>query len=72
MVSEMRGKVTVECRKLHDEWHYLSSYHNVVRKIRSRKIEYVGHVTHFSEARNTYTIFCWKSSREETSRKTYA
>jgi len=41
-----------------------------IRVIKSRRMRWVGHITHMGEVRNAYSIFCWKTGREQTTWKT--
>jgi hypothetical protein len=50
-------KLTREWRKLHNEGlHNLYSPPNIIRKIRSRKMRWAGHVAHTGEERKVYKV----------------
>jgi hypothetical protein len=66
-----RDEVMGEWRKLHnEELHILYSTSNIVRQIKSRKMRWVGHVTHMGE--ESVQNFGGKARREETTWKTKA
>jgi hypothetical protein len=57
-----KDEVTKEWRKLHnEELHNLYSSHNIVRKIKSRRMRRVGHVAHMGEGRGVYRILVGKT-----------
>ncbi|KAJ4435460.1 hypothetical protein ANN_18076 [Periplaneta americana] len=52
-----RDEVTGEWRKLHNtELHALYSSHDIIRKIKSRRLRWAGHVARMSESRNAYRV----------------
>jgi hypothetical protein len=56
-----RDEVTGDRRKLHnEELHNLYSSPNIIRKIKSRKIRWTGHVARMGETRNAYMILVGK------------
>jgi hypothetical protein len=55
-----RDEVTGGWRKLHKEFHNVSSSLNVVRIIKSRRIGWAGHAAHMREMRNAYKILVGK------------
>jgi hypothetical protein len=57
-----RGEVTGELKRLHNEELYdLNRSSNIIRTIKSRRIRWMGHVTHMEERRGTYTVLVGKS-----------
>jgi hypothetical protein len=56
-----RDEVKVEWRKLHNEELYnLYTLPNIIRRIKSRRMRWAGHVTRMGEKRNVYRILLWK------------
>jgi hypothetical protein len=67
-----RDKVTAEWRKLHNwELHNFCSSPNIIRKIKSRRLRWVGHVERMGREKSVQG-FGAKARREETTRKTEA
>jgi hypothetical protein len=59
-----RDEVTGEWRKLHnEEFHDLYSSPSIIRKIKSRRMRWVGHVARMGR-RGTRTDCWWESQRE--------
>jgi hypothetical protein len=57
-----RDEVTGECRKLHNgELHNLYSSSDIIRKIKSRRIRWAGHVARMGEGRNVYRVLVGKA-----------
>jgi hypothetical protein len=52
-------EVTQECRKLQEKLHNLSSSQNIIRKIKSRRIRWAGHVVRMAE-RKVYKVLVGK------------
>jgi hypothetical protein len=56
--------VTGEWRKLHnEELHNLYSSPDIIRKVKSRRMRWAGHVARMGEERNKYK-FWWESPKE--------
>jgi hypothetical protein len=56
-----REEVTGEWRKLHnEELHNLHCSPNIIRKIKSRRMTWAGHVARMGEKRNAYRILVGK------------
>jgi hypothetical protein len=56
-----RDEVTGELRKLHHEkLHFLNSFSNIIRQIKSRRMRWAGHVTRMGEERKVYKILVEK------------
>jgi hypothetical protein len=52
-----RDEVTGEWRKLHnEELHILYCSANIIKRIRSRRMRWAGHVARMGEERNVYTV----------------
>jgi hypothetical protein len=50
-----RYEVTGEWRKLHnEELHYLYSYPDIIRQVKSRRMRWAGHVARMGEERKVY------------------
>jgi hypothetical protein len=63
----MRGEATEGWRKLHnEELHNLYSSPNRIRMIKSRRMEWAGHVARMGEKRNAYRILVGKPEGKET------
>jgi hypothetical protein len=59
-----RGEVIGGCRKLHnEELHNLYSSPSIIRKIKSRRIGWAGHVARM-ERRGMHLRFWWESQKE--------
>jgi hypothetical protein len=57
-----RDEVTGEWRRLHNgELHNLYSPSDIIRRIKSRKMKWAGHVTRRGEGRNVYRVLVGKS-----------
>jgi hypothetical protein len=66
-----RDEETEECKKLHsEELHILYSSLNIIRQIKSRRMRWVGHVTHMGE--ESVEGFDGKARMKETTWKTKA
>jgi hypothetical protein len=52
-------EVTRECRKLQEKLHNLSSSQNIIKKIKSRRIRWAGHVVRMAE-RKVYKVLVGK------------
>jgi hypothetical protein len=61
-ISGPKGdEITGEWRKLHsEELHNLYSSPDIIRKIKSRRMKWVGHVTRMGEGRNVYSVLVGK------------
>jgi hypothetical protein len=56
-----RDEVTDEWRKLHnEELRHLYSSPSIIRKIKSRRMRWAGHVTRMGEKRNAYILLVGK------------
>jgi hypothetical protein len=56
-----RDEVTGEWKKLHnEELHILYSSPNIIRKIKSRRMMWVGHVARMGEEKNVYKVLMGK------------
>jgi hypothetical protein len=56
-----RDEVTEEWRRLHNgELHNLYSSPDIIRKIKSRRIRWAGHVARMGEGRNVYGVWMGK------------
>jgi hypothetical protein len=56
-----RDEVTGEWRQLHNkELHDLYSSPVIIRKIKSRRMRWVGHIARMGEKRNSYKLFVRK------------
>jgi hypothetical protein len=64
IIGPKRDEVTGDWIKLHN----LYSSPNIIRIIKSRRMEWAGHVARMGETRNAYTILMGKP--EETTQKT--
>jgi hypothetical protein len=65
-----REEVAGDWRTLHNEELYnLYSSPNVIGVIISRRMRWAGHVVHMGRMRNVYSVFGWKTQREETTWK---
>jgi hypothetical protein len=52
-------------RKLHnEELHNLYSSPNIIRKIKSRRMRWTGHVARMGTNRNMYIKYWWESQKE--------
>ena len=52
-----KDKITGEWRKLHNvELHALYSSPNIIRKLKSRRLRWAGHVTRMEQSRNAYRV----------------
>jgi hypothetical protein len=66
ILGPKRDEVTGEWRKLHSgELHNLYSSPDIIRKIKSRRLRGVGHVTGAWERGETCTGFWWESPKEK-------
>jgi hypothetical protein len=66
-----RDEVTGEWRNLHnEELHDLYSSPSIIRKIKSRRMRWAGHVARMGEKRNAYRLLVGKARGIETTRKT--
>ena len=62
-----RDEITGEWRQLHnDEIHALYSSPNIIRKLKSRRLRWAGHVVHKKQSRNAYRILVGKSEGKRT------
>jgi hypothetical protein len=60
-----RDEVTGECRKLHNvELHILYSSPCIIRRIKSRRTRWAGHVARMGEERNVYRVLMGKPERK--------
>jgi hypothetical protein len=57
-----RDEVTGEWRKLHEEFHNLYSSPNIIRKIKSRRMRWTGHVARMGETINAIGYW-WESKK---------
>jgi len=56
-----RDEVTGEWRKLHnEELNDLYCSHNIVRVLKSRRMEWAGHVARMWEGKGVYRVMVWK------------
>jgi hypothetical protein len=61
ILGPKRNEVTEEWRKLHsEELHDLYSSPSIIRKIKSRRMRWTGHVAQMGEKRNTYRFLVGK------------
>jgi hypothetical protein len=68
-----RDEITGECRKLHsEELHILYSSSYFIRRMKSRRMRWAGHVTCIEEEERIVQGFGGKGRRKEPSRKTEA
>jgi hypothetical protein len=71
LLAPKRDEVTGEWRKLHNEELYNSySTQNIIRRIKSRRMRWAGHVAHMGE--ETVEGSGGKTRRKETTLKTKA
>jgi hypothetical protein len=63
--GSMKDEMARGWRKYHEELHNLYSFPNICM-IRSRRVEWVGHVAHVEEVDKCIQYFGWKVLREET------
>jgi hypothetical protein len=60
-----RDEVTVQWRKLHNgELHNLYSSPNIIRRIKSRRMRWAGHMARTGEGRNVYRVSVGKPEGE--------
>jgi hypothetical protein len=70
MFGPKRDKVTGEWRKLQNgELHNLYSSPDIIRQIKSRRMQWAGHVAHVGVG-ETCAGFWWESRKEKTAWKT--
>ena len=68
-----RDEVTGEWRKLHnEELKNLYSLPSIVRRIKSRRMRWAGHVAHIGESRVVYRVFMGKPEGQGATWKTKA
>jgi hypothetical protein len=61
-----RDEVTGDWRKLHNkELHNLYSSSNIIRKIKSRRMRWVGHVARMGETRNAYRLLVGRQKERD-------
>jgi hypothetical protein len=61
MLGLKRDELTGEWRKLHNgELHNLYSSPDIIRKIKSRRMRWAGHVARMGEGRNVYRVLVGK------------
>jgi hypothetical protein len=62
ILGPKRDEVTGEWRKLHsEELHNLYSSPDIIRRIKSRRMRWAGHVARMGEERKVYTVLVRKS-----------
>jgi hypothetical protein len=55
-----RDEVTGEWRKLHNEFHIIYVFPNIIRLIKSRRMRWAEHVARMGEERNVYKVLVGK------------
>jgi hypothetical protein len=66
----MRDEVTGGCRKLHnEELHNLCSSPSIIRKLKSWRLKWAGHVARIVKKRNAYRILVGETERKRPLRR---